>query len=141
LASFYQPHLDVKGEGLQVFARLKERSGPKRAIVAMARKLMCVLYAMLWTSTPYKVVTTDTKAPRTTRKKLVRISRKEQTAILQTTTAEQTATPQTATPGTARKQSTTATTAKQTTIPQTTASRTTRKKLLTRPTPEQATTT
>jgi transposase len=40
------------------FARLRKRSGSKRAIVAVARKLLCVLYAMLKTSTPYKVMTT-----------------------------------------------------------------------------------
>jgi transposase len=40
------------------FSRLKKRSGHKRAIVAVARKLLCVLYAMLKTSTPYKVITT-----------------------------------------------------------------------------------
>jgi transposase len=38
------------------FNRLKKRSGAKRAIVAVARKLLCVLYAMLKTSTPYKVL-------------------------------------------------------------------------------------
>ncbi len=118
------------------FSRLMQRSGKKRAIVAMARKLLCVLYAMLRTSTPYKIVTTETKAPRATGKKVVRIRRKEQTATLQTATAEQTAATRRA-----RKQSTTATTAKQTTTPQTTASRTTRKKLLPRSTPVQTTTT
>jgi transposase len=118
------------------FSRLMQRSGKKRAIVAMARKLLCVLYAMLRTSTPYQIVTTETKAPRAPGKKVVRISRKEQTATLQTATAEQTAATRRA-----RKQSTTATTAKQTTTKQTTASRTTRKKLLTRPTPEPTTTT
>jgi transposase len=40
------------------FLRLKKRGGSKRAIVAVARKLLCVLYAMLKTSTPYKVMTT-----------------------------------------------------------------------------------
>jgi transposase len=140
------------------FSRLMHRSGKKRAIVAMARKLLCVLYAMLRTSTPYQIVSTETKAPRAPGKKVVRISRKEQTATLQTATAEQTATLQTATAEQtatlqtataeqtaatrrARKQSTTATTAKPTTTKQTTASRTTRKKLLTRPTPEPTTTT
>jgi transposase len=39
-----------------VFARLRKRGGNKRAIVAVARKLLCVLYAMLKTSTPYKVM-------------------------------------------------------------------------------------
>jgi transposase len=47
---------NVKGAAL--FARLRKRSGKKRAIVAVARKLLCVLYAMLKTSTPYKVMTT-----------------------------------------------------------------------------------
>jgi transposase len=41
-----------------VFLRISQRSGKKRAIVAVARKLLCVLYAMLKTSTPYKVITT-----------------------------------------------------------------------------------
>ena len=37
-----------------LFARLRARGGKKRAIVAVARKLLCVLYAMLKTSTPYR---------------------------------------------------------------------------------------
>jgi transposase len=41
-----------------VFSVLRKRSGKKRAIVAVARKLLCVLYAMLRTSTPYKVFNT-----------------------------------------------------------------------------------
>ena len=41
-----------------IFGRWRKRSGNKRAIVAVARKLLCVLYAMLKTSTPYKVITT-----------------------------------------------------------------------------------
>ena len=41
-----------------VFSRLRKRSGNKRAIVAVARKLLCVLYAMLKTSTPYRVMAT-----------------------------------------------------------------------------------
>lgn len=41
----------------QVYQRIKKHSGAKRAIVAVARKLMCVIYAMLKTMTPYKVVT------------------------------------------------------------------------------------
>jgi len=40
-----------------VFMRLRKRGGAKRAIVAVARKLLCVLYAMLKTSTPYRAVT------------------------------------------------------------------------------------
>jgi len=35
------------------FERLKKRGGAKRAIVAIARRLLVVLYAMLRTSTPY----------------------------------------------------------------------------------------
>ena len=38
------------------FQRLKKRGGAKRAIVAIARKFLCVLYAMLRTSTPYKAL-------------------------------------------------------------------------------------
>ena len=38
------------------FERLKKRMGAKRAIVAIARKFLCVLYAMLRTSTPYQVL-------------------------------------------------------------------------------------
>jgi transposase len=41
----------------QVYQRIKRHSGAKRAIVAVARKLMCVIYAMLKTMTPYKVIT------------------------------------------------------------------------------------
>ena len=61
------------------FSRLRKRCGSKRAIVAVARKLLCVLYAMLKTSTPYKIVATETKPPRTTRRRLVRKSSPEQT--------------------------------------------------------------
>jgi transposase len=39
-----------------VYQRVKKRGGAKRAIVAVARKLLCVLYAMLRTSTPYQVI-------------------------------------------------------------------------------------
>ncbi len=46
------------------FSRLKQRCGSKRAIVAVARKLLCVLYAMLKTSTPYSVIPTQIKAPK-----------------------------------------------------------------------------
>jgi transposase len=38
------------------YDRLKKRAGAKRAIVAIARKLLCMLYAMLRTSTPYKIL-------------------------------------------------------------------------------------
>jgi transposase len=56
------------------FSRLRQRSGSKRAIVAVARKLLCVLYAMLKTSTPYQFIPTQTKAPKITRVRLVRPS-------------------------------------------------------------------
>jgi transposase len=57
------------------FAGLKKRCGSKRAIVAVARKLLCVLYAMLKTSTPYKVIPAAAPAPppRPTRQRLVRV--------------------------------------------------------------------
>jgi transposase len=42
----------------RIYERIAKRSGGKRAIVAVARKLLCVLYAMLRTMTPYKVLTT-----------------------------------------------------------------------------------
>ena len=145
-----------------LFARLRHRSGKKRAIVAVARKLLCVLYAMLRTSTPYKIVTTQTTAPRTTRKKLVRISNPDQAttpvtaapdqtttpvtpAPDQTTTPvtpapDQTTTPVTPAPQTTRKKLTKAATPDQTTTPDTPASRTTRKKSTRAATPEQTTT-
>ena len=50
-----------------------EAKRTKRAIVAVARKLLCVLYAMLKTSTPYKVLPTAPMATGTRRKRLVRI--------------------------------------------------------------------
>ena len=62
-----------------LFSRLRKRSGSKRAIVAVARKLLCVLYAMLKTSTPYKIVAAETKPPKPTRRRLVRKSSPEQT--------------------------------------------------------------
>jgi transposase len=141
------------------FSRLMHRSGKKRAIVAIARKLLCVLYAMLKTSTPYRIVITDMKARRTTGKKLVRSSRQEQTATPQTATAtaEQPATPQIAAPRTSRKQSTKAATAKQPATkqpatpqtatakqpatPRTVASGTAHKQSITTATAEQTTTT
>jgi transposase len=59
-----------------LYSRLRERCGSKRAIVAVARKLLCVLYAMLKTSTPYKIIPAATPAepPEPTRKRLVRVS-------------------------------------------------------------------
>lgn len=46
-----------RGRWSQVYQRIKKQSGSKRAIVAVARKLLCVIYAMLKTTTPYKVIT------------------------------------------------------------------------------------
>lgn len=40
----------------RVFERIKKRAGAKRAIVAVARKLLCVIYAMLRTMTPYRIL-------------------------------------------------------------------------------------
>jgi transposase len=54
------------------FSRLKQRAGSKRAIVAVARKLLCVLYAMLKASTPYQVMPTQTKTPKIKRLRLVK---------------------------------------------------------------------
>jgi transposase len=42
----------------QVFERISKRGGGKRAIVAVARKLLCVIYAMLKTMTPYRILAT-----------------------------------------------------------------------------------
>jgi hypothetical protein len=42
----------------RAFERISERAGGKRAIVAVARKLLCVVYAMLKTMTPYRILTT-----------------------------------------------------------------------------------
>jgi transposase len=79
-----------------MFARLKERKGSKRAIVAVARKLLCVLYAMLRTRTPYQIVTTKVKAPAPPRKRLV---------LVRTSTAQQTPTTETAKPSATPKRS------------------------------------
>jgi transposase len=40
----------------RVFTRISKRRGGKRAIVAVARKLLCVIYAMLRTMTPYRIL-------------------------------------------------------------------------------------
>ncbi len=100
------------------YARLKERKGKKRAIVAVARKLLCVLYAMLRTRTPYNVVTTETKAPQAPRKQLV---------VARTSPAGPTTTTQTATPRMTRKSSAMTTTTEPTTTTETTKPRTARK--------------
>jgi transposase len=41
-----------------IFERIAKRSKGKRAIVAIARKLLCVMYAMLRTTTPYRILNT-----------------------------------------------------------------------------------
>src|SRR5271157_5838090 len=109
---------------------VRHRSGKKRAIVAVARKLLCVLYAMLRTSTPYKIVTTQTTAPRTTGKESVRTSTPEQTTPTETTAARTTG-----------KKLVRTSTPEQTTPTETTAARTTGKKLVRTSTPDQTTTT
>ncbi len=116
------------------YARLKERKGKKRAIVAVARKLLCVLYAMLRTRTPYKIATTETKAPRTPRKRLV---------LVRTSTAEQTPATEAVTPTTTHPSQATATTTEQTTTTKAAKPKTTRKSSVKTPdtAPEQTTTT
>ena len=114
-----------------MFARLKQRKGSKRAIVAVARKLLCVLYAMLRTRTPYKIVATQTKAPRTTRKRLV---------LVRTSTAEQTTTTEKAAPRTTRKQSAKAPAVEQTTTTEAAVPRATRRRSARTSTVEQTTT-
>ena len=42
----------------RVFERISRRAGGKRAIVAVARKLLCVVYAMFKTMTPNRILTT-----------------------------------------------------------------------------------
>ena len=138
-----------------LFARLMHRSGKKRAIVAVARKLLCVLYAMLRTSTPYKIVTTQTAAPPTTGKKLVRTSTPDQTTttgttaprttgkkLVRTSTPDQTTTTETTgSLGQLGKKLVRTSTPDQTTTMETTAPRTTGKKLVGTSTPDQTTTT
>jgi len=102
-----------------LFGRLKQRKGSKRAIVAVARKLLCVLYAMLRTRTPYKIIATETKATRTTRKRLV---------LVRTSTAEQTTTTERATPRTTRKNSAKAPVMEQTTTTQAAVPQATRRR-------------
>jgi transposase len=114
-----------------MFGRLKQRKGSKRAIVAVARKLLCVLYAMLRTSTPYKIATTETKAPRRPRKRLV---------LVRTSPAEQTTSTEAAARRTAHKAPAETPPAEQTTTPRTTAPRTTRKRSAKTSTREQTTT-
>jgi YD repeat-containing protein len=113
-----------------MYARLKERKGKKRAIVAVARRLLCVLYAMLRTRTPYRIVTTETKAPRPPRKRLV---------LVRMPTAESTTTAETGPPRTTRKTSTRTPTADQTTTTRDAAGRPTRKRLVKASTATQTT--
>jgi len=40
----------------RIYERIKKRAGAKRAIVAVARKLLCVIHAMLRTMTPYRIL-------------------------------------------------------------------------------------
>jgi transposase len=113
-----------------LYTRLKERKGKKRAIVAVARKLLCVLYAMLRTRTPYKIVTTETKAPQTPRKRLV---------LVRASTADQTTSTETTAPKMTRSRSAKAPTVKQATTTETTAPKTTRRRSAKAPTVKQVT--
>jgi transposase len=70
------------------FSRLRKRCGTKRAIVAVARKYLCVLYAMLKTSTPYRVIPilteAETKAFKTTCQGLETVSTPEEVVPAET---------------------------------------------------------
>jgi transposase len=114
-----------------MYGRLKERKGSKRAIVAVARKLLCVLYAMLRTRTPYKIVTTEIQTPPASRKRLV---------LVRKSTAQQTATTVTAKPNTTRKRSAKAPAAKQRATAEKATPRTTRRRSPKASTAEQTTT-
>jgi hypothetical protein len=61
-----------------IFVRLRQGRGSKRAIVAVAMKFLCVLYAMLKTSTPYRILPTAAKTPKNSRKRVVRVSTPEE---------------------------------------------------------------
>jgi transposase len=113
-----------------MYSRLKQRKGSKRAIVAVARKLLCVLYAMLRTRTAYKIVTTETRTPEKTRKRLV---------LVRTSTAESTTTAETGTPRTTRKTSVKTPTTDHTTTTRAAAGRPTRKRLVKALTADQTT--
>jgi transposase len=113
------------------FARLKQRKGSKRAIVAVARKLLCVLYAMLRTRTPYKILATEAKAPQSPRKRLVLVRR---------STAEPTASTQTAAPRTTRKSSAKTPVVEPITTTQAALPRATRKRSAKTSAPKQTTT-
>jgi transposase len=89
-----------------IFARLRQRRGSKRAIVAVARKFLCVLFAMLKTSTPYRILPTAAKAPETSRKRVVRAVRMS--------TPEEIVPAETEAPGTRRRTSGRRSTPKQT---------------------------
>jgi transposase len=42
----------------RIYERISKRGGAKRAVVAVARKLLCVIFAMLRTMTPYRILAT-----------------------------------------------------------------------------------
>jgi len=114
-----------------VYARLKERKGSKRAIVAVARKLLCVLYAMLKTSTPYKIAAPG-PSPRQTRKRRL--------VLVRTSPPEPTTTPGTLAPKTTCSQPVRTSAPARATRTQTTARRTARKSAAGTSIPEPATT-
>jgi hypothetical protein len=102
-----------------MYGRLQERKGKKRAIVAVARKLLCVLYAMLRTRTTYKIVTTKIQAPEAPRKRLV---------LVRKSTAQQTPATETAKPSATLQRSAKAPAAKPSATAEKAAPRTTRKR-------------
>jgi len=114
-----------------MYARLKERKGKKRAIVAVARKLLYVLFAMLRARTPYQIVATETKALQKTRKPLV---------LVRTSAAEQATTTETATPRTTPKRSAKAPAVEQTTTTEAAVPRATRRRSSRTSAPRQTTT-
>ena len=111
--------LVAKARNGLLFARLKDRRGKKRAIVAVALgSCLCALRDAQDVD-PYQIVTTQTTAPQTTGKKLVRAATPDQTTTTGTTA-----------PQTTRKKLVRAATPDQTTTTETPAPRTTRKKLI-----------
>jgi transposase len=50
--------VDTSPKWRRFFERISKRRGARRAIVAVARKLLCLIYAMLRTMTPYRILAT-----------------------------------------------------------------------------------
>jgi transposase len=134
-------------KGAARFARLRQRGGQKRALVAVARKLLCVLDALLKTSTPYPIVTPQPPAPQTAGKKLVSqlkavptpspaIPAPVPTPTTETPAPVPTPTPETTVPRTTRPKAAQAATPQPTTATQPPAPRTTRPKAAQAATPQ-----